>query len=49
MNSFEIGVLSLIVYFCVYGLINRICQCVEYCAECECMICDIEYEEEQND
>lgn len=29
MTSFEIGVLAVILYICVYGIINRICKCIE--------------------
>ena len=32
MNSIELGILIILVYLCVYALINRICKCVEYCA-----------------
>lgn len=29
MSSFEIGVLTVILYICMYGIINRICKCIE--------------------
>lgn len=29
MTSFEIGVLAVILYICVYGIVNRICKCIE--------------------
>lgn len=29
MSSFEIGVLIVIVYLCVYGIVSRICKTVE--------------------
>lgn len=32
MASWEIGLLITIVYVCVYGVVNRICKCVETCA-----------------
>lgn len=32
MNSFEIGLLSVVIFVCVYTLIDRICKCIEQCA-----------------
>lgn len=29
MSSFEIGVLAVIIYICVYGIINRVCKYIE--------------------
>lgn len=29
MNYFAIGLLTIIVYSCVYSIINRICTCIE--------------------
>lgn len=31
-SAIEIGGLILLVYFAVYGVINRICKCIEHCA-----------------
>lgn len=35
MNYFAIGVIAIIVYFMVYAIIDRICNCVEHCARCK--------------
>lgn len=49
MTSFEIGVLAVILYICVYGIINRICKCIEqvtankYCAK------EDQYEQSRNE
>ena len=32
MTSFEIGILVFLTYICMYGLVNRICKCIETCA-----------------
>lgn len=32
MTFVQIVVAFLIVYICVYALINRVCQCIEHCA-----------------
>ena len=32
MNYFAIGLLSLLIYLLVYGLVERICRCAENCA-----------------
>lgn len=31
MTSFEIGLIIVVIYICLYGLVNRICKCVEAC------------------
>lgn len=31
MSLFEIGVLSIIIFICVYALTDRICNCIEHC------------------
>lgn len=33
MSSFEIGLLSILISFCVFTIINRICTCIENCAQ----------------
>ena len=33
MSSFEIGLLSILIFFCVFTIINRICTCIENCAK----------------
>lgn len=32
MNFMQIVVAVIILYLCVYALINRVCKCVEHCA-----------------
>lgn len=32
MTFIQIVVAFLIIYLCVYALINRVCQCIEHCA-----------------
>lgn len=32
MTLFQIVIISLIFYMCIYALVDRICKCVEYCA-----------------
>lgn len=32
MTFVQIVIAFLIVYICVYALINRVCQCIEHCA-----------------
>ena len=32
MTFVQIVIAYLIVYICVYALINRVCQCIEHCA-----------------
>ena len=32
MSSFEIGLLSILIFFCAFTIINRICTCIENCA-----------------
>lgn len=32
MSSFEIGLLSILIFFCAFAIINRICTCIENCA-----------------
>lgn len=31
-TSFEIGLLTLLISFCAFTIIGRICQCIEHCA-----------------
>lgn len=31
-TSFEIGLLTVLIFFCVFTVINRICACIEHCA-----------------
>ena len=31
MSSFEIGLLSILIFFCAFTIINRICTCIENC------------------
>lgn len=33
MSSFEIGLLSILISFCAFTIINRICTCIENCAQ----------------
>ena len=33
MSSFEIGLLSILIFFCAFTIINRICTCIENCAK----------------
>lgn len=37
MSSFEIGILLVIGYIAVFGIINRICSCFEKCAVAKAM------------
>lgn len=32
MTLFQIVIISLILYICIYALVDRICKCVEHCA-----------------
>jgi len=32
MTFVQIAIAFLIIYLCVYALINRVCQCIEHCA-----------------
>lgn len=32
MSPVTIGILIVLTYICVFGLVNRICKCVEHCA-----------------
>ena len=32
MSSFEIGLLVVVSYICVFSIVNRICTCIENCA-----------------
>ena len=32
MSSFEIGLLSILIFFCAFTIVNRICTCIENCA-----------------
>lgn len=32
MTSFEISILILITYICVYSTVHRVCKCIENCA-----------------
>lgn len=32
MNAVAIALLTILVYICIYSLIDRICKCVEHCA-----------------
>lgn len=32
MTFVQIVIAFLIIYICVYALINRVCQCIEHCA-----------------
>ena len=36
MSSFEIALLIMIVYIAIYGIVNRICKCVEKFAYAKC-------------
>lgn len=31
MSSFEIGLLVVVSYICVFSIVNRICTCIENC------------------
>ena len=33
MSSFEIGLLLVTAYLALYGLVSRICECIERCAQ----------------
>ena len=37
MSSFEIGLLSILIFFCAFTIINRICTCIENCAKVKAM------------
>lgn len=32
MTFAQIVIVFLIIYICIYALINRVCQCIEHCA-----------------
>lgn len=32
MNFLQIVVAVIILYLCIYALINRVCKCIEHCA-----------------
>ena len=31
-SSFELGLLLLLLSFCIFTILNRICSCIEHCA-----------------
>ena len=33
MSSFEIGLLTILIFFCGFTVINRICTCIETCVK----------------
>lgn len=32
MTSIEIGLVIFLAYLCLYGLVSRVCKCIESCA-----------------
>lgn len=32
MNYLAIGIIAVIIYICFYSLIDRVCKCIEHCA-----------------
>lgn len=32
MTAIQAGLFILVIYICVYGIVNRICTCIEHCA-----------------
>lgn len=49
MSSFEIGVLAVILYICVYGIINRICKCIEQVTANKYGAKEDQYEQSRNE
>jgi hypothetical protein len=49
MSSFEIGVLAVILYICAYGIVNRICKCVELIASYKYTVKENLYEQSRNE
>ena len=49
MTSFEIGVLAVILYICVYGIINRICKCIEQVTANKYGAKEDQYEQSRNE
>lgn len=49
MPSFEIGVLAVILYICVYGIINRICNCIEQVTANKYGAKEDQYEQSRNE
>lgn len=49
MGSFEIGLLLVVAYICVYGITNRICSCIEECFECKYCRKDNNYDKGRNE
>lgn len=49
MSSFEIGVLAVILYICVYGIINRICKCIEQVTANKYTVKENLYEQSRNE
>ena len=33
MSSFEIGLLTILIFFCGFTVVNRICTCIETCTK----------------
>lgn len=31
-NMVQLTLLIIMIYICVYGIVNRICKCIEYCS-----------------
>lgn len=49
MSSFEIGVLAVILYICAYGIVNRICKCVELITSYKYTVKENLYEQSRNE
>lgn len=49
MTSFEIGVLAVILYICVYGIVNRICKCIEQVTANKYGVKEDQYEQSRNE
>ena len=50
-SSFEIGLLTLVIWFCAFAIVNRICTCVEECTKAKsiAIIQNLKRLEKQND
>lgn len=49
MSSFEIGVLAVIIYICIYGIVNRVCKCIELIRSYKYTVKENQYEQSRNE
>lgn len=49
MSSFEIGVLAVIIYICIYGIVNRVCKCIELMTSYKYTVKENLYEQSRNE